>query len=97
MPGTTEVIDLFDEELKIIRVRAPSVTPLYRQPISELSESRNLKTLRFIAVRRGDKIIVPRDDTHFLMGTKFTYQFALRISPIFWHGRFQNAHRAVNL
>lgn len=68
MPGTTEIIDLFDGELKVIGVRVPSVTPLYRQPISELSESRNLKTRRFIAVRREDKIIVPRGDTHFLMG-----------------------------
>ncbi len=68
MPGTTETIDLFDGELKVLGVRVPSVTPLYRQPISKLSESRNLNTRRFIAVRRGDKIIVPRDDTHFLMG-----------------------------
>ncbi|MEM7393855.1 MAG: TrkA C-terminal domain-containing protein, partial [Verrucomicrobiota bacterium] len=67
-PGTQEVIDLFDGRVQAIGLRIHTDSPLLYQPLKDFPEPEMIKTLRFIAVMRGEELIIPSGETQFLIG-----------------------------
>jgi len=68
LPGTLEVLDLFDSHIQMVGFRVHMDNPLVRSPLQDVADPEMLDHSRFIAVMRGDKLIVPRGDTRFLIG-----------------------------
>ena len=68
LPGATEVVNLLDGRVQVVGIRVHMDSPLIRAPLREVAEPDMLRALRFIAVMRGDELIIPRGDTQFLIG-----------------------------
>lgn len=67
-PGTTQVVDLFNGRVQVIGFQVHMDSPLIRAPLQAVADQELLNKLRFVAVMRGDEMIVPRGDTRFLIG-----------------------------
>ena len=68
MPGTLEVVDLFEGEVLAVGIRVHMDSPLLRQPLKSFPQPELLKSIRFVALKRGDDMMVPRGDTQFMVG-----------------------------
>jgi len=67
-PGLNESLELFDGQLAIAGVRIRSGSPLLREPLAGLQTDPMVSRARFIAVLRGDHLILPRGDTRCELG-----------------------------
>lgn len=68
LPGTLEVLELCDRQLEVVGFRVGMDCPLLRAPLQDVTDPEMLQQTRFIAVMRGENMIVPRGDTRFLIG-----------------------------
>ncbi len=62
-PGLTESLELLDGRVTIAGVRVRETTPLLRGPLALLRSDPMMSHFRFIAILRGDELILPRGDT----------------------------------
>lgn len=67
-PGLNESLELFEGQLVIAGVRIRPGSPLLREPLSGLQADPMVARVRFIAVLRGDRLILPRGDTRCELG-----------------------------
>jgi len=68
MPGTLEAVDLFEGQVLAVGIRVHMDSPLLRQPLKQFPQPELLKAIRFIALKRGDEMMVPRGETQFMVG-----------------------------
>ena len=68
MPGTLEAVDLFEGQVLAVGIRVHMDSPLLRQPLKLFPQPDLLQAIRFIALKRGDDMLVPRGDTQFMVG-----------------------------
>lgn len=68
MPGAIEAIELLEGRVMAIGIKAHMDSPLIRTPLNAFPRPELLESIRFLAVKRGDKAIVPRGDTVFKVG-----------------------------
>jgi trk system potassium uptake protein len=68
MPGTLEAVDLLEGRILAVGVKVHMDSPLIRSPLKSFAKPELLQQVRFIALIRGDALIVPRGDTQFMIG-----------------------------
>lgn len=68
LPGTLEVIPFYGGSLEVIGFQVGMDCPLLRSPLQGLADADMVRQSRFLAVMRGDTLLVPRGDTAFLIG-----------------------------
>ena len=67
-PGLTESLELMEGRLTVAGVRVRETTPLLQGPLASLQADPMTAQLRFIAILRGDDLILPHGDTHLEVG-----------------------------
>jgi len=68
LPGTQEVVDLFDGAALAVGFTVPSDSPLYVAPLKLLPNREMLDRVRFIGARHGDEVFIPYGNTQFAIG-----------------------------
>jgi trk system potassium uptake protein len=68
MPGTLEAVDLLEGRITAVGVKVHMDSPLVRAPLRAFPKPELLQSIRFIALVRGDALIIPRGDTEFMVG-----------------------------
>ncbi len=68
LPGAVEIVDLFEGRALAVGLRVSTESPLLRAPLKDYPDPEFLRRLRFIALRRGDRILTPAGDTQVLIG-----------------------------
>ena len=68
MPGSLEVVDLLGNRVMASGIKIHMDSPLLRAPLKKFPQPELLQSIRFIALVRGNEVIVPRGDTQFLIG-----------------------------
>ncbi|MBL7114422.1 MAG: Trk system potassium transporter TrkA [Kiritimatiellae bacterium] len=67
-PGLTESVELLDGRLVIVGVRVRADGPLLRGALAEFQSDPMVASVRFVAVVRGERLSLPRGNTHFEVG-----------------------------
>ncbi|MFL2859300.1 MAG: Trk system potassium transporter TrkA [Pontiellaceae bacterium] len=89
MPGAHEVFDLFNGQVMVAGYQINAVSPLLDRTPAECNVLDLMQEIRAIAIRRGDKLVVPRGNTKFeqndlvyIVGTRQqVFNFFTWISP----------------
>jgi trk system potassium uptake protein TrkA len=68
MPGTIEAIDLLDRRALMVGIRAHMDSPIILQPLKDFPKPDLLERIRFIAVMRGEEVLIPSGETQFMIG-----------------------------
>ncbi len=68
LPGAIEAVDLFDGRVLALGIKVHVDSPLLRGTLQAFPEPELLKTFRFLAVVRGDEVLIPRGETRFMVG-----------------------------
>lgn len=68
MPGTLEAVDLLEGRITAVGIKVHMDSPLLRAPLKAFPRPELLQSIRFIALVRGDALIIPRGDTEFMVG-----------------------------
>lgn len=68
LPGTIEVVDVLDDRAMVVGVKIDMDSPLALARLSNFPEPALIDRLRFIALHRGDDLLIPRGDTQFMIG-----------------------------
>ncbi|MBP7829247.1 MAG: Trk system potassium transporter TrkA [Kiritimatiellae bacterium] len=73
MPGTLEAVDLLEDRVLSAGIRVHMDSPLIREPLKAFPKPELLQTIRFIAGKRGDELLVPRGDSQFMVGDEIYF------------------------
>ena len=73
MPGAIETIDMLDGKVLAVGVKVHMDSPLLQGSLSAFPEQQWLDLIRFIAILRGDDVIIPSGDTEFLVGDEIYF------------------------
>ncbi|MFA5688688.1 MAG: Trk system potassium transporter TrkA [Kiritimatiellales bacterium] len=65
MPGAQEAFRLFDGKVMVAGFPVSVISPLYGRTPAECERLDLIQSIRMIAIRRGDKLVVPHGDTVF--------------------------------
>lgn len=68
MPGTIEAIDLLNQRALVVGIRAHMDSPIILQPLKQFPKPELIERVRFIAMMRGEKVMIPNGDTQFMIG-----------------------------
>lgn len=68
MPGTIEAVDLLNQRALVVGIRAHMDSPIILQPLRQFPKPELIERVRFIAMMRGDKVMIPTGDTQFMIG-----------------------------
>lgn len=68
MPGTTEAVDMLDEKALTVGIRVHMDSPMILQPLKSFPHADLINRIRFIALMRGDEVLIPSGDTQFMIG-----------------------------
>jgi trk system potassium uptake protein TrkA len=68
MPGTLEFADLFDGRAFAVGIRVHMDSPLMMTQLKNFPKPEMLTGIRFIAILRGDELLLPRGETQFMIG-----------------------------
>ncbi len=68
MPGTIEAVDLLNNRALVVGIRAHMDSPIILQPLKQFPKPELIERIRFIAMMRGDKVMIPGGDTQFMIG-----------------------------
>lgn len=68
MPGTLEVVDLLGGSVVTVGFKVSTVSPLLRVSLREFPNPDWLACLRFIALVRGEEMLIPHGDTQIMIG-----------------------------
>jgi trk system potassium uptake protein TrkA len=68
MPGTTEAVDMLDQRALAVGIRVHMDSPMIMQPLSQFPKADLISRIRFIAVMRGDDVMIPTGETQFMIG-----------------------------
>ncbi|MGA1193179.1 MAG: Trk system potassium transporter TrkA [Kiritimatiellia bacterium] len=68
MPGTTEAVDMLDGRALAVGIRVHMDSPMIMQPLKLFPQSALINRIRFIAVMRGEDVMIPSGDTQFMIG-----------------------------
>ncbi len=68
LPGTIEVVDVFDGKAVVVGIKIDIDSPLAMARLNTFPKPEMIETIRFIALQRGDKLSIPRGDTQFMIG-----------------------------
>jgi len=73
MPGTLEAVDLLEGRVIAAGLKVHMDSPLTRQALKDFPRPELLQTIRFIAARRGEEVLAPRGDSHFMVGDEIYF------------------------
>lgn len=68
LPGTIEVVDIFEERAIVAGIKIDMDSPLLLASLDAFPEPEFIRTIRFVALQRGTKLSIPRGDTQFMIG-----------------------------
>jgi trk system potassium uptake protein TrkA len=68
LPGAEEVVDLLQGRVLALGFKVSADSPLLRQTLKDCLPQEILRTVRFIAVQRGDDLSIPFGDARFMVG-----------------------------
>ncbi|HMO52691.1 MAG TPA: Trk system potassium transporter TrkA [Kiritimatiellia bacterium] len=68
MPGTTEAVDMLDQRALVVGIRVHMDSPMILQTLRQFPSQELIERIRFIAVLRGDEVMIPAGDTQFMIG-----------------------------
>lgn len=68
MPGSHEVIDLLGGGALALGLKIQTTSPLITAPLKSFPNQDLLRSIRFIAVIRGEELFIPDGNTQFLIG-----------------------------
>jgi len=68
MPGTIEAVDMLDKRALVVGIRAHMDSPIILQPLKEFPKPELIEQVRFIAIMRGEDVMIPTGDTQFIIG-----------------------------
>ncbi|MBP7274967.1 MAG: Trk system potassium transporter TrkA [Kiritimatiellae bacterium] len=68
LPGSQEVVDLFEGHVLSIGFKISADSPLLRCTLATCPEADRLKRVRFLALQRGDEVMIPHGDNRFMVG-----------------------------
>lgn len=68
MPGTTEAVDMLDQRALAVGIRVHMDSPMIMQPLSAFPQEALTNRVRYIAVMRGDDVMIPTGETRFMIG-----------------------------
>lgn len=68
MPGTTEAVDMLDEKALAVGIRVHMDSPMILQALKRFPNKELIDRIRFIAVMRGDEVMIPTGETQFMIG-----------------------------
>lgn len=73
MPGTLEAVDLLEGRVLSAGIRVHMDSPLLREPLKAFPKPELLQSIRFIAGKRGNDLLVPRGDSQFMVGDEIYF------------------------
>ena len=68
LPGSQEVVDLFEGHVLSIGFKISADSPLLRCTLATCPEADKLERVRFLALQRGDEVMIPHGDSRFMVG-----------------------------
>ena len=68
MPGTIEAVDMLDQRALVVGIRADMDSPIILQPLKAFPNPALIERVRFIAVMRGDEVMIPSGETQIMIG-----------------------------
>ena len=68
LPGSQEVVDLFQGHVLSIGFKVSADSPLLRCTLATCPQANILKPVRFLALQRGSEVMIPHGDTRFMVG-----------------------------
>jgi len=68
MPGTIEAVDMLNQRALVVGIRAHMDSPIILQPLKQFPKPELIERIRFIAIMRGEKVMIPSGDTHIMIG-----------------------------
>jgi trk system potassium uptake protein TrkA len=68
MPGTLEVVDLLERQVQTVGLKVSTESPMIRTRLRDFPRPELLETVRFIALVRGEELLIPNGDTQLLIG-----------------------------
>jgi trk system potassium uptake protein TrkA len=73
MPGTLEAVDLLEGRVLAAGIKVHMDSPLIREPLKAFPRPELLQTIRFIAGKRGEELLIPRGDSQFMVGDEIYF------------------------
>lgn len=68
LPGAEEVVDLLQGRVLALGFKVSADSPLLRKTLKDCLPQELLRTVRFIALQRGEDLSIPFGDTRFMVG-----------------------------
>ena len=68
MPGTIEAVDMLNQRALVVGIRAHMDSPIILQPLKQFPKPELIERIRFIAIMRGEKVMIPSGETQFMIG-----------------------------
>ncbi len=68
MPGTSEAVDMLDQRALAVGIRVHMDSPMILHTLKNFPQQELINRIRFIALMRGDEVMIPRGDTQFMIG-----------------------------
>ena len=68
MPGTLEAVDMLDGKVLAVGIKVHMDSPLLLGSLKTFPQPELLQRIRFIALMRGDELMIPKGDTQFMIG-----------------------------
>lgn len=68
MPGTIEAVDMLDQKALVVGIRAHMDSPIILQPLKAFPKPELIEQIRFMAIMRGEEVMIPTGDTQFMIG-----------------------------
>lgn len=68
LPGTIEVVDVMGAKAIVVGIKVDIDSPIVMSSLESFPEPDLIQQIRFIALQRGKKVVIPRGDTQFMIG-----------------------------